>query len=498
MLKLAPIFTDHMVLQREKPLRFWGEAAPDATVTITLGNVSGKALAHEGTWELTLPPLPAGGPYTLTVESNFETLTLHDVMLGEVWLCGGQSNMELVLRDSKDPQPALDTCAASDVRLYHVGKRGIFDEQFFAEENASCWQLPSPEACPHWTAIGYHFAAELARKLGVTVGLVECNYGGTSASAWISEEQLAATAVGQCYLADYAKGMEGKTDAQACRDYLDYCDYQNAWQKRIDACYRENPGISWNDALAACGENRYPGPAAPNNPLRPHGLYDTMISRITPFTMRGVLYYQGESDDHRPEGYQTLLGTMIRQWREDFRDHELPFLLVQLPMFCYVETQFGTNWAEIRAAQERVYRTTRHTGLACILDCGQFDEIHPKEKRIPAHRLYLQALREVYHLQEAGTTSPLLREAYPFGNGIRVTFDNVDNGLVLRGESGFELRDPEGNWHPATAVPNEDSILVTCSEIPEPTGVRYAWINYGEVTAFEQNGLPVAPFMAEL
>ncbi len=497
MLKLAPIFTDHMVLQREKPLRLWGTGEDGSDVTVTLGGLSASAAVRGGRWSLTLPALPAGGPYTLHVTDGTQTLELSDVMLGEVWLCGGQSNMELALKDSRDPQPALDACTETDVRLYHVGKRGFFDQQFYDEENASHWQLPSADACPHWTAVGYHFGVMLAKKLGVTIGLVECCCGGTSASAWISEETLAGTAIGQQYLDDYANGMEGLTDEEACRAYLEYCDYHARWQQRVAECYERDPQIAWDKVLEICGENRYPGPWSPNNPLRPHGLYDTMVSRITPYTLRGVLYYQGESDDHRPKGYQTLLGMLIRQWREDFRDDALPFLIVQLPMFCYENTQ-GTNWAQIRLAQERIYRTTRNTGFACILDCGEFNEIHPKEKRTPAMRLYLQALREVYHLQEQGTTSPLMREAVPAQGSIRVTFDNADNGLILRGDAGFELRDADGNWHTARAAANEDSILVTSREVPHPTGVRYAFINYGEVTLFEQNGLPAAPFYCEV
>lgn len=497
MMKFAPIFTDHTVLQREKPLHLWGTGSPDTTVTVSLGSLSGTARVQDGKWEVTLPPLPAGGPYTMTLTDGEEMLTLEDIMLGEVWLCGGQSNMELVMRDSKDPVPALAASADSHVRLYHVCKRGIFDEEFYAEENASCWQLPCRDTVQHWTAIGYYFGAELAKKQGVTVGLVECNYGGTSASAWISEEKLAQTAIGQKYLDDYTKGMEGLTDEEGCRAYLKYCEYHNAWQKRIEECYRDHPGISWKQALEICGENRYPGPQAPNNPLRAHGLYDTMISRIVPYTMRGVLYYQGESDDHRPEGYQTLLTTLIRQWREDFRDQNLPFLLVQLPMYAEEETIACDHWCRIRQAQELVYRNVRHTGLACILDCGEYLEIHPKEKKIPAHRLFLQAMREVYHLQENGTTSPIVREAYRTEGGIRVLFDNVDNGLMLRGEGGFCVQDTDGMWYPAKATVNEESVFVRSDEVKAPVGVRYGWVNYGEVTFFEQNGLPVFPFRIE-
>ena len=493
MLRFAPIFKDHLVLQREKPLHIWGTAPEGSLVTVSIGHVSAAAETVGGRWEAVLPPLPAGGPYTLTATDGETELTLSDVMLGEVWLCGGQSNMELVLRDAARPGELLASCEKSDVRLYHVGKRAFFDEQFYAEEEASTWQLPMQNTCQFWTAIGYLFAQELAKKLGVTIGLVECCCGGTSATAWMSAGNLQSTVAGQKYLADYDKGMAGLTDEEANAAYREYCDYQNAWQERMNAYCLENPRASWEQACAACGENRWPGPHAPMNPLRPHGLYDTMLSRITPFTLRGVLYYQGESDDQRPDDYETLLTCMIREWRHDFHDPALPFLLVQLPMYAENGTAEFVNWAKIRLVQERVARADRHAGLAVIPDCGEFGDIHPKEKRPPAHRLYLQALREVYGLQEEHTTAPLLRCAIPENDGIRLFFE-TSSPLELRGTEGFEICGADGEWHTAAPSVNEDTLLLTAPEVPHPVHARYAWYNYGPVTLYAQNGLPASPF----
>ncbi len=496
MLTFAPIFTDHAVLQREKPIRLFGTGTKGTIVTAALGNLTcDSAQIAEERWEITLPPLPAGGPYELHISDGTDTVTLRDIMLGEVWLCGGQSNMELALKDADNPEPALETCRNANVRLYHVCKRGFLDEEFFREEDASCWQLPCPETCQHWTAIGYFFAQQLAEKLGVTVGLVNCNYGGTSASAWMSEETLASTEAGRLYLEDYRRGTEGLTDEEANKAYDDYLEYHVAWNKRMEAYYAEHPDASWEEVLEHCGENRYPGPQAPKNPLRPHGLYDTMITRITPYTLRGVLYYQGESDEHRPGQYEILLRSLIAQWRRDFRDEVLPFLLVQLPMFSFANTENGDSWCYIREAQERVFRNIRNTGLAVIPDCGEYDNIHPKEKREPARRLYLQALEHVYHLQQKNTSAPMFRYCLPGKNGLLLTIDNADSGLVLRGRGGFEICGSDGVWHPAAAaLMSKDTIYVNSSEVPHPAAARYAWYNYGEVTVFSRGGLPLAPF----
>ncbi len=495
MLRTAPIFTNHCVLQRDKPIRIWGTASGEnEIVTVSLNGCSVQTRTQNQKWNVTLPPMPAGGAYQLKISVQKEEIILSDIMIGEVWLCGGQSNMEMALINSASPEPALETCQESHVRLYHVCKRGFFDEAFYQEETASAWQLPERDTCAVWSAVGYYFGCLLAKKLGVTVGLVECNYGGTSASAWLSREMLESTETGKAYLKDYALGMAGLSDEEANQAYLDYCEYHENWQKKCAECYQKNPEISWEEVLEICGENRYPGPSAPINPLRPHGLYDTMITRIIPYTLRGVLYYQGESDDHRPEGYEILLSCLIRQWRKDFQDENLPFLLVQLPMHGYEDTKNMTNWCSIRQAQETVYRNTKNTGLAVILDCGEFNEIHPKNKRIPAERLYLQALKEVYHLQEEDTTAPLFRCAYPEGSRVHIAFDNAESGLELKKQSGFEIRDDSGEWHPAEAEIHENYISVFCQGIPLPTGVRYAWYNYGDVTLFSKNGLPASPF----
>lgn len=495
MLKLAPIFTDHAVLQREKPLRLFGTGTDGTQVVVMFpGLMRRSAPVHDGRWEITLPPQPAGGPYTIAVSDGTDTITLEDVMIGEVWLCGGQSNMEWTLQNALEPEKALETCETSNVRLYHVCKRGMLDAQFYQEEAASCWQLPTKDSCPHWSAIGYYYGVQLARKLGVTVGLVNCNYGGTSASAWVSRETLAATAVGRTYLDAYDTGVQGLTDAEAMAAYDAYLAYHAAWQERMNECYAKQPDIRWAEVLEICGENRYPGPPAPNNPLRPYGLYDTMIRRIVPYTLRGVLYYQGESDDHLPEGYYTMLCALIAQWRQDFRDAELPFILAQLPIYGFADELEKDNWCPIRAAQALAAKTLGHVSLAVLLDCGVLGDIHPKEKREPARRFYLQALKYVYQLEDADCDAPQCRAAYMDEGVVQLEIDHVGDGLTAKHDGGFELCGADGGWQPAAAEIRGGAIFVQSDAVPFPTAVRYAWRNYLEPSVFGKNGLPLAPF----
>ena len=221
-----------------------------------------------------------------------------------------------------------------------------------------------------------------------------------------------------------------------------------------------------------------------------------MLTRICPYTLRGFLYYQGESDDHRPETYAELLEALILRWRSDWGDDALPFLNVQLPMFRYANEPDKKHWCRIREAQMQVYRKLRHTGLAVLTDCGELDNIHPVDKAPVAHRLYLQAMSEVYHLlPRAAACAPAYRESYASGRVMNVYCDHAANGWMLKGEpTGFELAGADGEFYPAAAAFAPGCITLTAKAVAEPRFARYAWSNYTEVTVFGRNGLPLAPF----
>ena len=496
MITLAPIFTDHMVLQRGRNVCLFGSGTPGTRVEACLMERRCTATAvvrADGTFRLFLPPQSAGTGLTLRVGET----VLHDVAFGEVWLAGGQSNMELMLQSSNGWAEEKAHCADSNVRCYQVPRISFMDEAYEKAFAESRWQLPCAETCADWSAVAYYAAKELAQQLGVPVGIIGCNFGGSSVSCWISEQDLHAHRAGHAYLSDYETATAGKTHAQMIAEYDAYVAYHAAWTARMEHCYQLDGNMPWEEILRRCGENRWPGPMGIKSPYRPAGLYHLMLQRIVPYTLAGVFYYQGENDEHRPDSYATLLTVLIARWRHDFLDDALPFLLVQLPMFAYADAPETEAWCRLREAQMRVFRTVKNTGLAVISDCGELGNIHPTEKRPVGHRLALQARRLVYGETELSAFGPLYHHCVVQGDALLVTFSH-GAGMTWHGEpAGFSIAGADGVYHPAQAQLLGDTVRLTSPLVPEPCTVRYQWYSYGPVSLYGNNGIPAAPFRTD-
>ena len=265
--------------------------------------------------------------------------------------------------------------------------------------------------------------------------------------------------------------------------------------KRVDKCYKEDPDILWSKVLEIAGECRWPEPLGPRSPYRPGGLYETMLKRVIPYTIRGFIYYQGESDDHKPNIYGKLLIKLIEQWREDWLDDELPFIFVQLPMFIGREDEDKKNWPIIREEQMRVHKIIKNTGLAVIIDCGEFDNIHPLDKESVGYRLSLQALYHVYN-KNILAYGPIYKEAKYFEDYIEIKFDNIGENLIIIGDKikGFEVANENKIFTEADVKLENNNIIISSKKIKNPKFVRYLWTNYGDVNLFNNYGLPMAPF----
>lgn len=307
MLKLPAIFSDHMILQRRKPVVIWGES--DARkVTVTIQDARVVTYVQDGKWQLFLPPMEAGGPYVLTVKTdNDEVKTYEDVMYGEIWLAGGQSNMELELQNSKDGAVAVSEAHNELLRFYYTPKVSYLCDELYEQEEKSCWELCCPENVGRWSAVGYYFARKLAAQLDVPVGIIGCNWGGTSASCWMSREALESDKVISSYVEEYDEIVSNQDFDAYCKEREEYIVYQAEFDKNCKHYYETTPNPTWEGALEVCGENKYPGPMGPRSEYRPAGLYETMIQRIAPYTLAGFLYYQGEEDDKKPRSYYNLL-----------------------------------------------------------------------------------------------------------------------------------------------------------------------------------------------
>lgn len=498
MLKLPAIFSDHMILQRNRVVYVWGES--DATkVTVSIQDVKIPVDVIDGKWMAALSPIEGGGPYEMEITSDLDDrIVFEDVVYGEVWLAGGQSNMELELQNSKDGADAVSEATNERIRYYNVPRVSSVRQELFDAEAKSSWELCTPEHAGTWSAVAYYFARKLAAQLECPVGIIGCNWGGTSASCWMSREALENDKVISSYVEEYDEAVKDQNFEEYLKAREDYIVYQAEFDRKCAEYYKTDPNPTWEGALAVCGENRYPGPMGPWSEVRPAGLYESMIQRITPYTLAGFIYYQGENDDQKPDSYYNLLSRLIRQWREDWNDDKLPFMIVQLPMFKNAGDPEMSNWAKIREAQHRVYRTVKNTGLVVALDKGEFNNIHPIDKQPIGERLALQAMYHAYKMNNAVRAyGPFYQSCYTVKSYMWCIFNHAKDGLVCKGEKplGFEVAGQDKVFYPADSVVLQDNtVRLFSSQVNHPIYARYCWVNYGPVTMFGKNGLPMAPF----
>lgn len=440
MLRTAILFKDNMVIQRDKPVPVWGTAEPGTAVCVSMQGLTVQTRADaEGKWAVKIGPFHASIAETMDIRSETEEILLKDVAVGEVWLAGGQSNMEFHMRYDADMAEEKPVCENPRIRFFdypEVSYIGQIDEADYGKEYGF-WRTCTPEQLERFSAVGYYFAKDIHQKLDVPVGIIGCNWGGSPACAWMSEEAIIAGG-GQVYLDEYAAAVKD----------LDLQQY--------DAQFKANPANWKLDQLAdpigdmmmfgctpeeffsklremgvdpAAGESF--GPVmGPKYERRPGGLYESMLLPIAPYGIRGVIWYQGETDgDTHPELYETLFPSLIRCWRSLWNE-ELPFLFTQIAPLDQWMMCFGKPYAIIRKAQQHTADNVPNTGMAVTSDVGMEHDIHPKKKQPVGHRLALLALEKAYGgkvLCEAPTLIGCKAE-----NGkLTLTFANAGDGLHL-------------------------------------------------------------------
>ena len=500
---VAAIFSDHMVLQREKEVCVFGEGPEGEKVTVEFSGHIGMARVKDGKWRAWLPPMDAGEAGTLAVVCGTQVRLFEDVCVGEVWLAGGQSNMEYELSRSVGGLDLL-TENACRIRYYQVPRRSSPYLPLRSEERKG-WQLFEEGNARSWSAVAVFFAKKLSDELGVTVGIIGCCWGGTSGSCWISEEDLQESASLAPYWTEYVKRIKGVTLKRQIREYQVYETSFTDWNKKATALWKTYPELSWPEVEKMCGDSGWPGPVNSVHPFRPSGLYHTMLCEISPYTLKGFCYYQGESDEDRAKTYEKLLSALVSRWRTDWENDRLIFLMVQLPAYQNKLREDDKSWCLIREAQMKVWRTMKNTGLAVTMDCGEYNEIHPSEKRKIGERLALQALCVAYHkIEENEACGPILRTAHSNGRDIELSFFFAENGLLWKemrlsdqksnSVTAFEIAGNDRHFRKACAKIEGNQIRVWSGEVAEPCYVRYCWHNYVVPIIYGSNGLPLAPF----
>jgi sialate O-acetylesterase len=470
-LKVAPLFSDHMVLQRETPVRVWGWDDDGTPVVVKFRGHTVKTRTANLAWEVNLRALKPGGPDTLTISTPNQTVTFTNVLVGDVWVCSGQSNMEWPLKNAFNPADDIASATNDRIRFYLVPKNRTDTPTSVIK---SAWQTCSPQSAEGFSAVGYYFGRDLQRDLKVPIGLIGTYWGGTPAESWMSRPALEINPRYQTEI------LDAQTTASA-----NYRKAQEAWQKERSEA--QTAGRAFNRA-------------APRQPWGGFELYNGMIAPLLPYTIKGAIWYQGESNAGRAEQYRTLFADMIRNWRRDWGQGDFPFLLVQLaPFKDYVPQPGESDWAELREAQLLATQVLPKVGQAVITDVGEEKDIHPRKKQPVGERLALAA-RALGNGHKITYSGPVYRSHKVEGSRVVLRFDHVGKGLVAReGElKGFAICGEDRRWVWAQAVILPDNtIAVSSPEVPQPVAVRYGWAAFPVVNLWNADGLPATPFRTD-
>ena len=445
--ELPPVITDHMVLQRSKPIVLWGWDAPGQQVNVTLAGSNAKATADgQGRWQVTLPALPAGGPHEIQIQGSV-SVTVKDVLVGEVWVCSGQSNMEWNVAQSNNPQEEI--AAANYPRIRHIKVPHIPADKAQRNVAAGGWTVCSPATVANYTAVGYYFARELQKNLdGVPIGLIGSNWGGTRIEPWTPPI--------------------GFQSVPALKDITDK--------------------LAEYPTKDAKGQINFQTPLALSN---------GMIAPFVPYAIRGSLWYQGESNNGEGMLYMEKMKALIGGWRSIWKDPEMPFYFVQLAPYIYGKTN-AENLAGIWEAQAKSLAIP-HTGMAVTVDIGNTKDIHPKNKQDVGKRLALWALAKDYGKKDLVYSGPLYKSHAVDNGSIRVSFDHVGGGLVSRdGQplSWWQVAGQDGQFKKAEATIDGDTVVVKSAEVAAPVAVRFGWDQEAEPNLSNKAGLPASPFRA--
>ena len=504
MIQLARIFQNKMTLQQKKPIKMWGSTDCTQKVTVTLnGTVLLEDMTIEKDFTLILPPQEAMVDAVLSIAGTNDIVELTEVDIGEVWIAGGQSNMEFLLRYDADGDALIEVANDDHLRFYDVGEYSFPEEEATSKkDNAGWdkWMTFRPEFAGYFSAVGLYFAKQLRTVLNVPIAIVGCNWGGTTASSWTEESYLAADADLKGYLEDYNKATEN-LDMDA---YIRRHDETRAFlegpkmQKALEAAARG--GLTLKDYLKFLPilfkVLTSSVPMGPRNQNAPGCLYRAMVKQIAGFTCRGVIWYQGESDDYKAQIYDKLFSTMIRCWRDAWQD-ELPFLFVQLAPYGKWLGTTGEKYPILRQKQEIVSKTVPGCYMASIMDVGMEKDIHPKQKRPVGERLALLARGKIYG-EDILCEAPEFESAEVQDGKLLLRFANAGDGLEIRGSelNAIEVT-VDGKTVKYSMISARDDVLCICNETikaDSKVSVHFAWVGYCEVNLYNSAGLSAKPF----
>lgn len=458
-LKLNGMFQDNMVLQQQCAAPIWGVAEPGETVQVK-ASWSGKTVSAkadtQGRWQVAIQTPKAGGPYELHIRSGRTSRTINNVLVGEVWICSGQSNMQWKMRGFGVDHWAKDVAEAnqSKIRFCSIPQVIALEGQ---DDIKATWQVCSPNTALQFSAVAYFFGERLHHETGVPIGLISTNWGGSSAEAWVSPEVLA-------------------------KQFPEFNQQSSKYANWI-----KETGV------------RYQGSKKPKglNQRSPSVLYNSMIKPMVPFAFRGVIWYQGESNVKNPEQYRSLFPAMIRDWRAKWGGEDFPFYYVQIAPFNYKTNPVSA--AFLREAQTMAL-TEPNTGMAVTMDVGNPTNIHPLEKKPVADRLARLALSRVYGQKDLVATGPMYVEHQVEGNTVHLSFTGLGSGLTTndgKAPTHFTIAGKDQNFVVANATIKEGKVIVSSPHVPSPVAVRYGWGSADMPNLSNKEGLPAPSFRTD-
>ena len=475
---LPNIFGDHMVLQRDQDNPIWGTASPGEVVSVSISEQNHTTVAdRQGKWRLLLSPLQAGGPHTLKIKGQ-NTLYFEDVLIGEVWFCSGQSNMEWAVSNINHSEVELATASNPQIRLITIAKNGA---QIPQDNIEGQWTAATPQSVSNFSAVGFLFGKRLQSALNVPIGLIDNAWGGSAAEAWVPREVLQQNGA----FDDYIKTMD-----ERCSKYTDEIHAKKLSDfKAWEAAGKPEPRLRWPNDVR-------------NGQHRPANIYNGMLHPLIGYGIKGVIWYQGESNASRSEQYRQLFPLMISTWRDLWKQGDFPFYWAQLTYFQKEATDPNADswWARLREAQTMT-RSLPNTGEAVIIDVGEGRDIHPRDKQTVADRLVRHALSKDYGFDMA-SDSPQFTSMELDGNSAIVTFDSVSlaglRAFDVNEVRGFRIagEDREFFWADAQII-GKNRIKVFSDSVINPVAVRYAWADNPVANLEDRNGLPVTPFRTD-
>jgi len=480
-IRLPSVLNSNMVLQRDIPLKIWGKAEENEKIKVSFCGQNLETIADkDGFWQVVLKPVKAGGPFEMTVAGSVseDPKVLVNILVGDVWVCSGQSNMAFDVQNCLNPKEEIENANYSEIRFFDSVRTVSKNEKW---NLSGKWVACSPKTVKGFSAVAYFFGRELYKELKIPIGLINSSWGGTPAESWMSR-----------------KALESETD---------FLPILYWWEEKLEKYpaakkIYEKQVKTWQ-ALAqkeqSAGRPAPPPPPAPNgsstDPWMPSGLYNSMIYPITNFGIKGAIWYQGESNADRSYQYRKLFPALITDWRKAWGQGDFPFFFVQLAGFGLG----GSLWGELREAQLMTLSLPK-TGMAVAIDIGDRTDIHPKNKQEVGRRLALNALKVAYN-KDIVYSGPIYDKMVVEGKKIRIYFKNVGSGLsVGQGDDeliGFKVGNSKHRFSTANAVIEKNTVVVWSDDIDDPIAVRYGWADLPKCNLYNKEGLPASPFRTD-